>query len=500
MHDTPIYQRDEIKPGQEIFGPAIIIEPICTIVVEPDWRAFVNSQNHLLIEHLTPNIVPAQPGGSTNSASPDDAFDPLRLELFNNRMTSIAEQMGVTLQRTSLSTNVKERLDFSCAVFTAQGDLLCNAPHIPVHLGAMGETVKSLLHDIPDIAPGDVFVTNDPYRGGSHLPDVTVLTPVHDPTDQRLLFFTGSRAHHAEIGGIVPGSMPPFSTNLAEEGVLIRTMRLVERGESKEAALEHVLTSAPFPTRSLEDNLADIRAQVAANRMGETLLLDLVAREGRAIVLGYAQSIRAAAAEKTKRLLGRMSAGEYRFADQLDNGRSIKVTITIKHEQPGIGSATVDFAGTDPVCTDNQNANPAIVRSAVLYCIRCLLNEPVPLNDGLLDPITLTIPENTLLRPIANADPTKCPAVGGGNVETSQRVVDVILGALGVVAASQGTMNNFLFGRKARAQQRGFGYYETIGGGTGAGEHFAGAHAVHSHMTNTRLTDPKYWKPDIQFG
>ncbi|MFO0947395.1 MAG: hydantoinase B/oxoprolinase family protein [Planctomycetota bacterium] len=395
------------------------------------------------------------------------------------------------MQKTSLR-NVKERLDFSCALFTREGKLVVNAPHIPVHLGAMGETVRHLLADIDVMHPGDVFVTNDPYRGGSHLPDVTVVTPVFDPGGKELLFFTGSRAHHAEIGGIVPGSMPPFSKSLAEEGVLIRAFRLVHGERSSEDALRRLLTQGPFPSRSVEENIADINAAVAANQTGAQRLHELVDRYGLETIRAYMGHIQRAAERKMRFALLKFPEGRYAFKDQLDNQAVIAVTITIRHRPwagEKAGEAIVDFSGTGPVTPDNLNANSAIVRAAVLYCFRCLIDEDIPLNDGVLAPVTIVVPDDCLLNPPSHDDPSDCAAVGGGNVETSQRIVDVVFGALGVVAASQGTMNNFLFGRPTAPNSPGFGYYETIGGGAGAGPGFPGASAVHTHMTNTRITD-----------
>ena len=397
------------------------------------------------------------------------------LEIFNNLFASIAEQMGVTLQRTSFSTNVKERLDFSCAIFAPSGDLVVNAPHIPVHLGAMSETVKRLLADQPIMQPGDVFVTNDPFRGGSHLPDVTVISPVH--ANGELIFLTASRAHHAEIGGIVPGSMPPFSKRLSEEGVLIRNFQLVRNGESREDELRTLLSSGEFPSRSVEDNIADVSAQVAANNSGVRQLLDLVSRYSLQVVHAYMHHIQRAAGEKMRRALRAIPNGVYSREDALDDGSPIKATITITDDQ-----AVVDFTGTGPVLKTNLNANKAIVTAAVLYVFRCLIDEDIPLNSGVLEPVTIHLPE-CFLNPPSHDDPADCVAIVGGNVETSQRVVDVLLGALGMAAASQGTMNNLTFGDGT------FGYYETICGGSGATQDSAGADAVHTHMTNTRLTD-----------
>jgi len=480
---TPFHLRENLRPGDVIAGPAIILEPNSSIVVAPLWTATVSSRDDLVLERTGAPINLAANDGEIRS-------DPIELELFNNRFTSIAEQMGETLRRTSLSTNVKERLDFSCAIFSADGSLVVNAPHIPVHLGAMGDCVRGLLDDVPDMTPGDVYITNDPYRGGSHLPDVTVVTPVFDVDGSRLLFFTGSRAHHAEIGGSRPGSMPPFSSNLAEEGILIRAFRLAREGVNQEAELRRLLTSGPYPSRSPDDNLADIRAQVAANKIGADLLQTLVGSLGEKRVLAYMAFVRDGAAAKVRLSLLKMPAGVHRFEDSLDDGSRISVAVTITHGDSG-GDAIVDFTGTGPTSAGNLNANPAIVRSAVLYSFRCLLAEDVPLNDGVLAPVKIVIPPGTILSPIANDDPEKCPAVVGGNVETSQRIVDVVLGAIGAAAASQGTMNNFLFGRAATKELPGFGYYETICGGGGAGPGFDGADAVHTHMTNTRITDPE---------
>ncbi len=539
-HSTGVFFRDNLHPGDVIAGPAILCEPTSTVVVEPEFNVSILSRGEIL---LTDTGTAARRDVSTDA-------DPVMLEIFNNLFASIAEQMGITLQRTSFSTNVKERLDFSCAIFSPTGDLVVNAPHIPVHLGAMGETVKRIIADNPRIAPGDVFVTNDPYRGGSHLPDVTVITPVHHDQTHALLFFTASRAHHAEIGGIVPGSMPPFSKNLAEEGVLIRNFKLVDAGQSREAELKDLLLSGRWPTRSVRDNLADVSAQVAANNTGVLRLRELVERYSLPVVHAYMRHIQDAAERKMRRALSAIPDGVYRFEDHLDEGSRIAVAITITGD-----NATVDFTGTGPIlfrpsatgagsasaspplrkggpggCGEviaeqpiasasresaqidtagssdarphqpadagrspvgatavgglNLHANRAIVSAAVLYVFRCLINEDIPLNSGVLAPVRIVLPE-CLLNPPEYDDPEQCAAIVGGNVETSQRVVDVLLGALGTAAASQGTMNNLTFGDDT------FGYYETICGGSGATRDADGADAVHTHMTNTRLTDPE---------
>ncbi len=468
QRETAIFERRELRPGDRLVGPAIVCEDSATTIVDPGWTAEMLARGELLLTDAV---------GRTAEKIGTEC-DPVLLEIFNNQFAAIAEQMGITLRNTSSSVNVKERLDFSCALFTATGDLVVNAPHIPVHLGAMGETVRAVIADNPTLRPGDVVVTNDPYRGGSHLPDVTVVTPVHDDAGS-LLFFTASRAHHAEIGGIRPGSMPPFSKNLAEEGVLIRNFLLVDGGESRVDHLQSLLCSGKYPSRNPADNLADIAAQTAANRQGARDLLRLVERYSWPVVAAYMQHIRDAAERKTRAALARIPDGRYEFTDHLDDGTPITAAITIVHD-----SATIDFTGTGPVSPGNLNANRAIVTAAVMYCLRCLLDEEIPLNQGVLAPITLIVPPG-LLNPPADERAEDCPAIVGGNVETSQRTVDVLLGALGLAAASQGTMNNTLFGDEA------FGYYETVCGGNGATAAGPGADAVHTHMTNTRLTDPE---------
>jgi 5-oxoprolinase (ATP-hydrolysing) len=464
-----VIDRAKLVPRDVLTGPTIVCENAATTVVSPGWRAVVLDRGELL---LTDERGAASSSGATES-------DPVQLEIFNNQFAAIAEQMGITLRNTSTSVNVKERLDFSCALFTAAGDLVVNAPHIPVHLGAMGETVRQVLADNPDLRPGDVFVTNDPYRGGSHLPDVTVVTPVHDPATKQLLFFTASRAHHAEIGGIRPGSMPPFSQNLAEEGVLLRNFKLVDAGRSRVDELRELLASAKYPSRNPDENLADVAAQTAANQQGARDLLRLVERRSWPVVEAYMRHICDAAERKMRQALKKLGDGTVRFTDHLDDGTPITVAITVAGD-----SATIDFSGTGPISRGNLNANRAIVTAAVMYCLRALIDEDIPLNQGVLKPVRIVLPE-CLLNPPAAERAEDCPAVVGGNVETSQRVVDVLLGALGLAAASQGTMNNTLFGDGT------FGYYETICGGNGATPAGPGADAVHTHMTNTRLTDPE---------
>ena len=476
-HDSAVYDRLTLAPGSRITGPAIVLEPVATIVIEPGWTAEITPADDLLLtaDHAATPALPA----NKNTPFTEFPADPVELELFHHRFASVAEQMGAVLQRTALSTNVKERLDFSCALFDAAGLLVANAAHIPVHLGAMQECIRCLRADVPDPRPGEVYVTNDPFRGGSHLPDVTVITPVFTDASPLPAFFTASRAHHAEIGGITPGSLPPAARTLAEEGILIRAFRY-RTGDpaASDAALRALLLAGPHPTRSVEENLADLHAQIAANQAGVASLELLVIRHGLPAVTAYAGHLQRAAENRLRVALARQPAGTRSFRDTLDDGTPLALALTVRPD----GTATFDFAGSGPVHPGNLNANRAIVASAVIYCLRCLLGEPVPLNAGLLAPVEILIPPGSLLDPPGDPDPRRCPAVGGGNVETSQRLVDVMLGALGLVAASQGTMNNLLFGRGGPDA---FGYYETIGGGSGAGPTFPGANAVHVHMTNT---------------
>ena len=472
QHSTTLYERAHLSSGESLIGPAIISDATSTILIDPGCSAIVTNRNEILIR-IDSEI---EKRGEYESTI-DLKADPVRLEIFHNLFASIAEQMGESLRRTALSTNVKERLDYSCALFTSTGDLVANAPHIPVHLGAMSETVKSIANQFQETNPGDVFITNDPFAGGSHLPDITIVTPVHKPDTKEVQFWTASRAHHAEIGGIVPGSMPPFSKCLAEEGVLIRPFQLIAAGTYRELELRAILSSGSFPSRSVNDNLADITAQVAANEKGARELLALANQYSFPVIHAYMKHIQHAASEKMRQSLLKFDAGRYSHTDWLDNGSPIAVSIDIHQEK-----AIVDFAETGSVLENNLNANRAIVTAAVMYVFRCLIDEEIPLNSGILDPIQIEIPVS-LLNPPQGETPERCAAMVGGNVETSQRVVDVMLGALQLAAASQGTMNNLTFGNDR------FGYYETICGGCGATSASDGADAVHTHMTNTRLTD-----------
>jgi len=465
---TDFYNREDLQPGDRIEGPALIAESYSTIVIDPGFVAVMNERYDLVVHDEQTN-EPA--------ASDDTTCDPVRLELFNNRFTHIATQMGITLQRTALSVNVKQRLDFSCAILDADGDLVVNAPHIPVHLGAMSQTVRSLIDYVDTLEPGDVFITNDPDLGGSHLPDLTVITPVFDASGQRLRFFAASRAHHAEIGGLRPGSAFPFAKNLAEEGVVLRHLRISHGGKFDEKTLRDALTGGPYPSRAPNENVADVRAAIAANHIGARELTGVIDQFGWSVVHAYMGYIREAAEARSRRAISALDDGQYTFEDKLDGGPPLKLTLTVEGEH-----LTADFTGTGPVNDNSLNANRAIVDAAILYCMRCLIDDEIPLNSGVMTPIDIVLPA-CMLNPPACDDAEQHAAVVGGNVELSQRVVDLFFSALGIVAPSQGTMNNFVFGNDR------FGYYETLGGGAGAGPNFDGASAVHTHMTNTRLTD-----------
>ncbi len=472
---TAVFLREQFKPGDELNGPAIIVEANSTIVVEPDFSAAVNSRGHILLERIS-NKAKQNSIGTAN--------DPVMLEIFNNLFMSIAEQMGRALQRTAHSINIKERLDFSCALFDPSGGLVANAPHIPVHLGAMGESVAFIIQQNQNsMQPGDVFVTNDPYHGGSHLPDVTVVTPVFDESGQ-LIFCVASRGHHADIGGITPGSMPPFSTRLEEEGIVIENFKLVSRGIFDEKGMLQLLKSGTYPARNLTERLSDLRAQVAANVRGVQELKRLINHYGLDVVQAYMGHVQDNAERAMRNAIAKLPDGVHQASDYLDDGTKLHVAITIQGD-----SAFLNFEGTSAQIPTNLNAPPAVTRSAILYVFRTLIEDNVPLNAGCFKPLKISIPEGSVLNPNPGA------AVAGGNVETSQRIVDVLYLALKKVAASQGTMNNFTFGEK------GFGYYETIAGGSGAGPNFDGADAVHTNMTNTRITDPEVMEhryPEIQ--
>ena len=463
---TPVYARDKLAPGTRLAGPAIIAERNATTVVEPEWEARVTELDHLVLERVVERKARYALGTTA---------DPVMLEVFNNLFMSIAEQMGVRLAQTAYSVNIKERLDFSCALFDAEGNLIANAPHMPVHLGSMGESIKTVIaKNAGRMKPGDVFVLNDPYNGGTHLPDVTVITPVFGEQEKSILFYVGSRGHHADIGGITPGSMPPFSKTVEEEGVLLDNVKLVEDGQMLEGEMRRLLGAARYPARNPDQNIADLRAQIAANEKGVQELKRMVAHFGLDVVKAYMGHVQDNAEECVRRVIGVLKDGE--FAYEMDNGAVIKVRITIGADKR---SATIDFTGTSAQLESNFNAPSAVVYAAVLYVFRTLVDDDIPLNAGCLKPLKVIIPERSMLNPHPPA------ATVAGNVETSQCLTDALYGALGLMGASYGTMNNFTFGNDR------YQYYETISGGTGAGNGFDGTDTVQAHMTNSRLTDPE---------
>lgn len=464
-HDAPVYLRDNMRPGDQCPGPSLIIEPHATIVVEPGWQADVTKLNHIVLERVTARETAHAIGTSV---------DPVMLEIFNNLFMSIAEQMGFTLEKTAHSVNIKERLDFSCAVFDRTGALVANAPHMPVHLGSMGASVKTVIEQNLDMRPGDVFVLNAPYNGGTHLPDVTVVAPVYDKTQSNKLFYVAARGHHADIGGIAPGSMPASSTDVNEEGVLIDNFKLVDRGAFQEEAMRALLTNAPYPARNPDQNIADLRAKAAACEKGAQELARMVEQFGLDVVEAYMGHVQDNAEESVRRVIDVLADAS--FEQPMDDGSVIKVSVTVDR---AAREATIDFTGTSPARPNNLNAPSAVCRAAVLYVFRCMVDDDIPLNAGCLKPLNLIIPEGSMLNPSYPA------AVVGGNVETSQAVTDALFGALGAMAAAQGTMNNLTFGNETHQ------YYETICGGAGAGPAFDGEDAVHTHMTNSRLTDPE---------
>lgn len=472
--DVPVFAREDIVPGTRIAGPALILEDTGTIALDPGFSVTCDGAGRLLAVDHQPVVTHTGSHTDTAVAARDVQVDPIRLEIFNNVFMSIATQMGHALQRTAMSTNIRERLDFSCAIFDPGGGLVANAPHIPVHLGAMSESIRGVLAAHPQPPPGAVFASNDPNAGGSHLPDVTVMTPVYDASGTELLFFCASRGHHADIGGMTPGSMPPFSERLAQEGALLSALPIVTAGTFDEAGVRAVLAHGRYPARDPDCNVADLQAQIAANQAGARLLLELVARYGPATVHAYMSHVQDNAAARVQQAIAALPDGEHHFADALDDGSPVCVTLRVAGARMAI-----DFTGTGRQLDGNLNAPRAVTVAAVIYVLRALTGAPIPLNSGCLRPVDITIPRGSLLWPDGDR------AVAGGNVETSQRVVDVLLGALGIAAASQGTMNNLTFGNEH------FGYYETIAGGAGATATARGASGVHTHMTNTRITDPE---------
>ncbi|HSV78190.1 MAG TPA: hydantoinase B/oxoprolinase family protein, partial [Ramlibacter sp.] len=483
-HEAALVVREDLRPGDILPGPAIIAEKNATTVVEPGWEAQLTGLDHIVLDRRIARTVKFAAGTTV---------DPVLLEVFNNLFMNIAEQMGLQLQNTAYSVNIKERLDFSCALFDAEGNLIANAPHMPVHLGSMGESIKTVIRENAGrMSPGDVYVLNDPYHGGTHLPDVTVITPVYlgAAGSDRPLFYVGSRGHHADIGGTTPGSMPPFSTRIEEEGVQINNVKLVDRGVLREAEMVALLKSGAHPSRNPEQNMADLKAQIAANEKGAQELRKMTDQFGLDVVQAYMGHVQDNAEESVRRVITRLKDGA--FTLPLDNGAQIQVAIRV--DVAG-RNAVIDFTGTSPQQKNNFNAPTAVCMAAVLYVFRTLVDDDIPLNAGCLKPLKVIIPPGSMLNPNPPA------SVVAGNVETSTCITNALYGALGVMAAGQCTMNNFTFGN-ARHQ-----YYETISGGSGAGavidaagrvvEGFDGTSVVQTHMTNSRLTDPEV--PEFRF-
>ena len=470
--DVPVYDRDSLGSGTTIDGPAIIAEAHGTTVIDSGWSGAFNETGHLLLEQESES----QREAVMEETSPD----PVRLEVFNRLFMHIAEQMGTVLQNTALSVNIRERLDFSCALFDNEGRLVSNAPHMPVHLGSMGESVRSVISATgSELRPGDAIMLNSPYNGGTHLPDITVVTPWFADSDEPL-YFLASRAHHADIGGITPGSMPSESHHIDEEGVLIDNFWLVRGGEFQMDAVVELLAGAKYPARNQKQNIADLKAQLAANQQGIRQLEKAIERYGMETVQIYLRFVRENAATSVRRLLGTLKDGDFEY--ELDSGEKIFARISVDYENR---EATIDFAGTSPQSATNFNAPEAVTRAAVLYVFRSLIEEEIPMNEGCLEPLKIRIPKDSMLSPSYPA------AVVAGNVETSQCVTDTLYGALGALAASQGTMNNFTFGNNE------IQYCETICGGAGAGPGFDGTDAVHTHMTNSRMTDPEVFEQNF---
>ncbi len=469
--EVPLYLRERLRDTTTVTGPAIIAEANATTVVDDGWAATVTSYGHLLLERVrAPRDTASHDGGEAGTE-----VDPVLLEIFNNLFMSIAEQMGLRLESTAQSVNIKERLDFSCALFDPDGNLIANAPHIPVHLGSMGSTVQEVIRRNADrMRPGDVYAVNDPYHGGTHLPDVTVVTPVYDAAGAEVLFYVASRGHHAEIGGLTPGSMPAASTRIEHEGVLFDNWLLVSGGEFREAETRELLRTAPYPSRNPGTNLADLRAKVAANEKGIEEVGAMIDHFGLDVVQAYMRHVQDNAEESVRRVVDRLDDGEYAY--ETDSGAVIRVKVTVDREAR---EATIDFTGTSAQLSTNFNAPSSVVTAAVLYVFRTLVADDIPLNDGCLRPLHIVVPEGSLLSPRPPA------AVVAGNVETSQAVTGALYAALGVQAEGSGTMNNVTFGNDRHQ------YYETVGSGAGAGDGFEGASVVQTHMTNSRLTDPE---------
>lgn len=465
LRSAPVYRREDLAPGQQITGPALVIDPVATLSVEPGWSARLEGCGSLVLTR----------DAAAHTGIVGTAADPVRLEIFGGLFMGLAEEMGAALQHSASSVNIRERLDFSCAVFDASGNLIANAPHIPVHLGSMGDSVRTVIANRGgSMQPGDAYALNAPYAGGTHLPDITVIAPVFVAGERMPRFFVAARGHHSDIGGIAPGSMPSGSTSIEQEGIVLDDVLLVSEGQLCESEMRALLAAGDHPARNIDQSIADLSAQVAACRRGAAGLLGLVADYGADIVSAYMEHLLAFAENAVRDLLGDLADGHHRVA--MDNGAVVEVAVSVDRQAR---TATIDFSGTSDQLTDNFNAPRPVVRAACLYAIRTLFDSAIPLNDGFLRPITIVIPDGSMLSPEYPA------AVVAGNVETSQVITDALLGALRAQAGSQGTMNNFTFGDDRRQ------YYETIAGGSGAGPGFAGADVVQTHMTNSRLTDPE---------
>ena len=472
--ETGFHDRLLLQPGGLVDGPAVLVEPNATTVIEPGWQGKISESGDLMMRRVVAR--PERIAVGTD-------VDPVQLEIFNNLFMNIAEQMGVVLENTSVSVNIKERLDFSCAVFDPEGELIANAPHLPIHLGSMSEAIKSVIRNNPGMVSGDAYVLNAPYNGGTHLPDVTVVKPVFDTVGGSLIFYVAARGHHADIGGTVPGSAPADSTSIEEEGLVLDNVKLVENGRFLEAEIRALLTGGPWPARNPDYNIADLKAQVAACERGAVELLRVIDHYSLGVVHAYMRHVMDNAEESVRRVIDALTDSSY--VCEMDDGNQVAVKITVDHDQR---SARIDFTGTSSEHPGNFNAPAAVCRSAVLYVFRCMVDDVIPLNAGCLKPLDIIIPDPSMISPHYPA------AVIAGNVETSQLIVDTLFGALGPVAGSQGTMNNFIWGNDHHQ------YYETICGGAGATPNRAGASAVHSHMTNTRLTDPEVleWRHPVR--
>ena len=472
--DTPFLNRQNLATDTPVTGPAVLVEPNATTVIEPNWQAQVKANGDLFIERIASQNQ--RPAVGTN-------VNPVQLEIFNNLFMNIAEQMGVVLENTAVSVNIKERLDFSCAIFDPDGELIANAPHLPIHLGSMSEAIKSVIANNPQMQPGDAYVLNDPYNGGTHLPDITVVKPIFDENTGQRIFYVASRGHHSDIGGIVPGSAPADSTTIEEEGLVLDNVLLVQGGRFLEHEIRNLLTTGPWPARNPDQNVADLKAQVAACERGAAELHNVINHYGLDVVHAYMGHVMENAEESVRRVIAALSDCE--FVGEMDDGNQIAVSIKVDLAKR---SAVIDFTGTSDQHPGNFNAPKAVCRSAVLYVFRCMVNDAIPLNAGCLVPLDIRIPDPSMISPHPPA------AVIAGNVETSQLLVDTLFGALGVIAGSQGTMNNFIWGNDKHQ------YYETICGGAGATPSADGASAVHTHMTNTRLTDPEIleWRHPVR--